>query len=320
MPKHTPAPSRECVCIVDPIHPAGVERIATTHDVIGIDDPRIAETTVLVIRTSPLGPDVFGPMHGLKAIVKHGAGVDNIAIPAASAQGVMVANTPGGNNSTAVAEGAVALMLGLLRRTRDMDALVRESRWNERWGIRLGDLTGSRVGLIGFGRIARQVAKICGAGFGCEVLAFDPLVPDAEVRAAGVQPVKLADVLGCDIVSIHAPLTEGTRNLIDTLELGMMKPHAMLVNCSRGGIINEAALAEALRCGQIAGAGIDVFADEPPAADHPLFGLHNCLLSPHVAGVTEAGMKDMALHVAAVIDTVSRGEVPATLLNPEVLP
>ncbi|PNU06872.1 hydroxyacid dehydrogenase [Novosphingobium guangzhouense] len=313
-------PVRECVCIIDPIHPVGVERIATMHDVIGPDDPRVSETSVLVIRTSPLGPDIFGAMHGLKAIVKHGAGVDNIAIPAASAQGVMVANTPGGNNSTAVAEGAVALMLGLLRRTRDMDALVREGRWAERWGIRLGDLTGARVGLIGFGRIAQRVARICSGGFGCEVLACDPLVPAADMRAVGVESADLPGVLACDVVSIHVPLTEGTRNLVDTVELAMMSPHAILVNCSRGGIVNEAALAEALRSGQIAGAGIDVFVNEPPEPDHALFGLPNCLLSPHVAGVTEAGMRDMALHVAAVIDTVSRGEVPATLLNPEVLP
>jgi phosphoglycerate dehydrogenase-like enzyme len=300
-----------------------VERIAAGHDVIGPEgwreDPRLADTSVIVIRTSPLGKDIFGPMPRLKAIVKHGAGVDNIAIPAASAQGVMVANTPGGNNSTAVAEGAVSMMLALLRRSREMDALVRENRWDERWGIRLGDLTGAKVGLIGFGRIARVVAKICGAGFGAEVAAYDPMVPDADIRAAGVEPMDLAGVLARDVVSIHTPLTEGTRDLIDTVELGMMQPHAILVNCSRGGIINEPALAEALRTGQIAGAGIDVFEAEPPPADHPLFGLPNCLLSPHVAGVTEAGMKDMALNVASVIETISRGDVPKTLLNPEAL-
>jgi phosphoglycerate dehydrogenase-like enzyme len=300
-----------------------VERIAAAHDVIAADgwrvDPRLARTSVIVIRTSPLGPEIFGAMPNLKAIVKHGAGVDNIAIPAATAQRVMVANTPGGNNSSAVAEGAVALMLGLLRRVRDMDALVRENRWDERWGIRLGDLTGARVGLIGFGRIARHVAKICGAGFGADVAAYDPMVPDADIRAAGVEPMELAGVLARDVISIHTPLTEGTRNLIDTVKLGMMQPHAILVNCSRGGIINEVALADALRSGQIAGAGIDVFEDEPPSADHPLFGLPNCLLSPHVAGVTEAGMKDMALNVASVIEAVSRGERPATLLNPEAL-
>ncbi len=315
--------SRELVCIIDPIHPVGVERISAGHDVIASDgwrdDPRLADTSVIVIRTSDLGEEIFGSMPRLKAIVKHGAGVDNIDIPAATRRKVMVANTPGGNNSTAVAEGAVAMMLGLLRQVRDMDALVRENRWNERWTIRLGDLTGAKVGLIGFGRIARCVARICGAGFGADVAAYDPLVPDEDIRAAGVEPMDLPGILACDVVSIHTPLTEGTRNLIDTVELGLMQPHAILVNCSRGGIINEAALAEALRCGQIAGAGIDVFEAEPPAADHPLFGLSNCLLSPHVAGVTEAGMKDMALNVAAVVDTVSRGERPATLLNPEAL-
>lgn len=313
----------ERVCVIDPIHPAGFARIAAVHEVIGPEDwrkaPGLADTSVIVIRTSPLGEDVFAAMPHLKAIVKHGAGVDNIDIPAATRRGVIVANTPGGNNSTAVAEGAVAMMLALLRRSRDMDALVRGNRWNERWGIRLGDLTGASVGLIGFGRIARVVARICGAGFGCDVAAYDPMVPDDDIRSAGVEPVDLAGVLARDVVSIHTPLTAGTRDLIDTVELGAMKPHAILVNCSRGGIVNEVALAEALREGQIAGAGLDVFEAEPPPADHPLYALPNCMLSPHVAGVTEAGMKDMALHVASVIDTVSRGEIPATLLNPEAL-
>lgn len=314
--------SRELVCIIDPIHPLGVERMAGAHDIIAPanwrDDPRLAETSVIVIRTSPLGAEVFGAMPRLKAIVKHGAGVDNIDIPAATARGVLVANTPGGNNSTAVAEGAVSMMLALLRRTREMDTLVRGNRWDERWGVRLGDLTGARVGLIGFGRIARCVARICGAGFGAKVAAFDPMVADEDMRAAGVEPLPLADVLKRDVISIHTPLTDGTRNLIDTVELGLMAPHAILVNCSRGGIVNEAALAEALKVGQIAGAGIDVFDAEPPSPDNPLFALPNCLLSPHVAGVTEAGMRDMALNVARVVDLVSRGERPDTLLNPEI--
>ncbi|WP_313437137.1 hydroxyacid dehydrogenase [Novosphingobium sp.] len=314
--------SRELVCIIDPIHPLGVERMTERHDIIAPanwrDDPRLAETSVIVIRTSLLGSDVFGLMPRLKAIVKHGAGVDNIDIPAATAREVMVANTPGGNNSTAVAEGAVSMMLALLRRTREMDTLVRDGRWNERWGVRLGDLTGARVGLIGFGRIARCVATICGAGFGAEVAAFDPLVPDADMRAAGVEPLPLAEILKRDVISIHTPLTERTQGLIDTVELGLMAPHAILVNCSRGGIVNEAALADALKAGQIAGAGIDVFEAEPPSPDNPLFALPNCLLSPHVAGVTEAGMRDMALNVARIVDLVSRSERPDTLLNPEI--
>lgn len=314
----------ELVTIIDPIHPAGIAALeAAGHTLIRGEgwrkDPRLPETTVILIRTSPLGEDIFGPMPRLKAIVKHGAGVDNIAIPAASAKGVLVANTPGGNNSTAVAEGAVAMMLGLLRQVREMDALVRENRWDERWGIRLGDLSGAKVGLIGFGRIARHVATICGAGFRADVAAYDPMVPDADVRAAGVEPLPLADILARDVISIHVPLTDGTRNLIGAPELAQMHAKAIIVNCSRGGIIDETALVAALRARSIGGAGIDVFADEPPAADHPLFALPNALLSPHVAGVTEAGMKDMALHCAAVTDMVHRGETPPTLLNGNAL-
>lgn len=309
----------ETVCIVDPIHPAGLDRIAAAHRVISPDswrdNPLLAQTTVLLVRTSEIGDDLFARMPGLRLIVKHGAGVDNIAIPAATARGVMVANTPGGNNSTAVAEGAVGLMLGLLRRTRAMDALVREGRWDERWGIRLGDLTGARVGLIGFGRIARAVATICGAGFGCAISAYDPFMPDDAIRDAGASPASLDAVMASDIVSIHAPLDDGTRSLVGARELALMPRHGIIVNCSRGGIIDEAALAGALAAGTIAGAGIDVFEAEPPPADHPFFSLPNVLLSPHVAGVTEAGMKDMALNCAKVIETVAAGGIPATLLN-----
>jgi len=127
----------------------------------------------------------------------------------------------------------------------------------------------------------------------------------------------LAELMGCDIISIHTPLTEDTRGLVGAEQFALMKPHAIIVNCSRGGIIDEAALVDALVCGSIAGAGIDVLEQEPPPSDLPLFALSNVMLSPHVAGVTEAGMKGMALHVADVIETVSKGERPATLLNPE---
>jgi D-3-phosphoglycerate dehydrogenase len=283
------------------------------------DDPRLAATTVIVIRTSEIGEALFARMPNLRLIVKHGAGVDNIDIPAASARRIMVANTPGGNNSTAVAEGAVSLMLGLLRRTRDMDAVVRDNRWDERWGIRLGDLTGARVGLVGYGRIARGVARICGQGFGCAIAAYDPFMDDDAIRAQGVTPASLAEVMASDVVSIHVPLDEGTRNLIGARELALMPAHGIIVNCSRGGIIVEAALVDALAAGRIAGAGIDVFEAEPPPADHPLFKLPNALLSPHVAGVTEAGMKDMAINCAKVIETVVSGGIPATLLNGKAL-
>jgi D-3-phosphoglycerate dehydrogenase / 2-oxoglutarate reductase len=320
--------SGETVYIYDPIHPVGAARIAATHDVItpeqgpaqGGDDPRIPETTFIVIRTTDLPEALVARMPKLKAIVKHGAGVDNIPIPFATSRGVMVANTPGGNNSTAVAEGAVTLMLAVLRRVREMDTVVRDNRWDERWNTRLSDLTGAKVGLIGFGRIARNTAKICGAGFSAEIGAYDPMLSDEDVRAAGAIPMSLNELLAwADVISLHVPLTETTRNLISTDQLALMHSDAVIVNTSRGGIIDEAALAEALRGNRIGGAGIDVFEREPPPSDNPLFALPNVVLSPHVAGVTEASMKGMALACAEVIDAVLAGERPGTLLNPEVL-
>ena len=315
----------ETVFILDPIHPAGAERIAAAHDTItpeqGSCDPRIADTSIIVIRTTELPEALIARMPGLKLIVKHGAGVDNIPIPYATGRGVMVCNTPGGSNSTAVAEGAVTLMLAVLRRVREMDAVVRESRWGTRWQTRLADLTGANVGLIGFGRIARTTAKICGAGFDAQIAACDPMLSDEQLRQAGAIPMRLADLLAwADVISIHVPLTEDTRNLIGAGQLALMKPGAVIVNTSRGGIIDEAALAEALKTNRIGGAGIDVFEHEPPEADNPLFALANVVLAPHVAGVTEASMRGMALACADVIDTVLAGGRPATLLNPEVLP
>lgn len=312
----------EVVYIQDPIHAAGVERLAAAgHEIIppeaGPDDPRLARAGIYITRTTDLPEPLMAKATGLKLIVKHGAGVDNIDIPAATRRGIWVCNTPGGNNSTAVAEGAVTLMLAVLRRVREMDALVREDRFGERWKIRLRDLTGAKVGLVGFGRIARVTAKICGAGFGAEVAAYDPMVPAEDIKAAGVIPMDLAELMTREVISVHAPLTEGTRNLIGEAELARMPAHGVIVNTSRGGIIDEAALVAALRAERIGGAGIDVFEHEPPPKDHPLFALQNVVLGPHMAGVTEASMRGMALAVAEVIETALAGGRPATLLNPE---
>lgn len=313
---------KEVVCLFEPIHPAGIERLKANFDVVMPEDiasdPRVAEARLLIVRTTETR-DLVARMPKLAIVVKHGAGVDNIDIPHLTSRGVMVCNTPGGNNSTAVAEGAVALMLGLLRQVREMDAMVRSGRFNDRFKIRLNDLTGAKVGLVGFGRIARVVAQITNAGFGCEVAAYDPFLSDDAIRAAGVEPLPLDAILKRDVVSIHTPLTDDTRGLIGARELGLMHAGAIIVNCSRGGIIDETALVAALKAGAIRGAGIDVLEQEPPPPDHPLFVLPNVLLSPHVAGVTEDGMKHMALHCAEVVETFVAGERPATLLNPEVL-
>lgn len=310
--------------VLDPIHPAGIERLSSAFDVIlpaaATDDGRHRATVAAVVRTFPITGDWMDQRPGLKIIAKHGSGVDNIDIPAATARGILVANTPGGTNATAVAEGAVALMLAVQRRIRDMDALMREGRFDQRWSIELGDLTGGTLGLVGFGQIARNVAKICGAGFSMTVRAYDPFVSAEQMRAAGVEKVDdLLELMRSDVISVHVPLSEKTRNIISSRELAAMPASSIIVNTARGGLIDEPALAAALTERRIRGAGIDVFEIEPPPADNPLLHLPNIVLSPHMAGVTSGSMKGMALAVVDVVETVMKGDRPGTLVNPEAL-
>lgn len=319
-----PSGAMEAVLIADPIHAAGLERLGGRYDLLlpgsDPDDAALARVVALVVRTFGVTNALLERMPALRLVAKHGSGIDNIDVPAATRRGVLVASTPGGANSTAVAEGAVTLMLAVLRRVRDMDDLVRTGRFDERWRLQLGDLTGARLGLLGFGQIARVVARICGAGFGMEVAAHDPFVSREDMLAAGVSKVDdLLVLMSRDVISLHVPLSAGTRNLIGERELAAMGPSAILVNTSRGGLVDEAALVRALGTGRIRGAGIDVFEHEPPPADHPLLKLRNVVFSPHMAGVTEGSMRAMALAVAEVVDAVMVGRRPDTLINPEAL-
>ena len=316
--------ARGCVQVIDPIHPAGMGRLAARYDLIPpgavpTDADRV-RVQAAVVRTSPLTALWMGGLPSLRLIAKHGSGTDNIDMATATSRRVLVANTPGGTNSTAVAEGAVTLMLAVLRRVRDMDALVRRNEFDQRWSIKLGDLTEGRLGLVGFGQIARMVARICGAGFGMAVSAYDPFVSASDMAKAGVSKVDdLLTLMGNDVISVHVGLSEKTRHLIGARELAAMGAEAIIVNTSRGGLVDEAALLRVLQAGSIGGAGIDVFEREPPETDHPLFAMPNVVLSPHVAGVTNASMRGMALAVADLVDRVMAGERPATLLNPQAL-
>ncbi len=315
----------DLVLVLDPIHEDGIARLGQSFrlklpgEMLSAED--LGEAKAAVVRAFEVNGEWLSRAPNLRIVTKHGSGVDNIDIPAATALGVMVANTPGGANSTAVAEGAVALMLAVLRKVREMDCLVRENRFDERWTLRLGDLTGGQLGLVGFGQIARVTARIGSAGFGMTVSAYDPFVSAEEMAKAGVTKVEdLIDLMASsDVISVHVPLSARTRHLIGARELAAMPRHAIIVNTSRGGLIHEPALAAALREGRIAGAGIDVFDVEPPPASDPLFALPNVVLSPHVAGVTNGSMRDMALNVARVVEEALSGQKPATLLNADEL-
>lgn len=316
--------ARMAIAVADPIHSAGLDRLRGSFDVAYLPnmdevdhDAAIAGAEAVVVRTFVVDPRTMDRAPKLCLIVKHGAGVDNIDIPAATQRGIAVVNTPSSASSAAVAEGAVALMLAVLRRVPEMDRLVRDGRYGERWNVSLGDLNGRRLGLVGFGRIAQNVARMCGAGFGMEVAAYDPFILAETMLQKGVAPFDdlVALAARSDVLSVHVPFSENTRGVVGVEVLAALPCHAVVVNTSRGGIVDETALAEALRYGSIGGAGLDVFETEPPSTTESLFAFSNVVASPHMAGVTEGSLRGMSLDVAQVISEVAEGRKPDTLLN-----
>lgn len=229
----------------------------------------------LVVGVDPVTRRVLeaGP---LRVVVKFGTGTDNIDLAAAGELGVKVSSTPAAN-ARSVAELTVGLLLALARNIALHDRLARARSWERRPGI---ELAGKRLGIVGYGAVGREVARIAGS-LGMEVVAHDPFLSEADVEL-----VDLATLLGsADAISLHVPLSESTRHLVDAEALARMRLGALLVNTARGGIVDERALAEALRSGRLAGAAVDVFAEEPPW-DSPLVGLDNVVLSPHAGAAT----------------------------------
>lgn len=313
------------IVVADPIHPVGLARLRADYEVAYLPEfesenqrqAAFASGEAIVVRTFIVDDALLKRMPKLRLVAKHGSGVDNIDIPAATVRNVLVANTPGGSNAAAVAEGTVTLMLATLRQVFRMDELVRSGRFSDRWNVSTGELGGATVGLVGFGQIARTVARICASGFGATILCHDPFVTAEEMAQHGVIAVKEIGELAerSDILSVHVPLMPGTANIVDATVIARMASHAILINTSRGGTVDENALAKALTQGRIAAAGIDVFVTEPPKQDNPLLGVENVILSPHVAGVTENSLKGMASDTADVVDCFFSGERPATALN-----
>jgi phosphoglycerate dehydrogenase-like enzyme len=273
----------------------------------------VAGAAAAIVSTDPFDADVLASSPELRVIARVGVGIDSIDMDAATACGVAVTVTPGANEST-VADHTVALMLAALRRICDHDAGVRRGEWN-----RTGDhapwvLGGATVGLIGYGRIGRLVRKRL-EGFAVDVLVTDPVEPDDP----DVTSVPLEELLaGSDVVSLHAPLLPTTEGLIGKAELALMRPHAVLVNTARGGLCDEAALADALASGRLRAAALDVFEREPPRASR-LLTLPNVLLSPHNAGLSVQSIEEMTRRATASVIDVLVGRRPEHLANPEVL-
>ena len=259
--------------------------------------------------------DLFSSAPRVKAIAKLGVGLDTVDIEAASRHGVVVFHTPGANNQ-AVADHAFALILNLARKIRYCDQSLREKRWEHTKiiGVEIWQKT---IGIIGLGAIGRCVA-LRAKGFQMKIVACDPYWPSEFAAEQGIEQLSLDELLKVsDIVTIHAPLTPENKELINARTLGLMKPAAILINVARGGIVNEADLHQALKAGLIAGAGLDVFEQEPPH-DSPLLELENVVLTPHTAAFTHEAMNTMSMGVVEQLIDFYHGKKPVHLVNPEV--
>jgi len=270
----------------------------------------LAEADAIIVRSgTQLTADALRDQPRLKAIVRAGVGVDNIDVPAATRQGVVVMNTPGGN-TVSTAEHAWALLLGLARNIAPAHASLAAGRW-DRAKFTGSQVEGKTLGIIGLGRVGQGVAQRAN-GFGMKVVGFDPFLAADRAAELGVESVGRLDELWgrCDFITLHTPMTAETRHLIDAAAIAQMRPGVRLINCARGGLIDEAALREALDSGKVAGAAIDVFDPEPPPADHPLVGHPKVLVTPHLGASTEEAQVAVSVEGARLlIDFLTRGQV-----------
>lgn len=255
---------------------------------------------------------------GLLIASSNGSGVDTIDIEACTRAGVLVVNQAGGN-AEAVAEHAIAMILSLLKRIGESDQLLRRGWAGARTDLMGRNLEGRTVGIIGIGYIGRRMASILKDVFGCRVLAFDPYVTADEIGRRKAESCDIDTLLEqAEILTIHCPLTGETEGMIGRDQLARLPDGALLVTTARGGIIDEAALADALMSGKIAGAGLDVWDKEPPPPDHPLLAFDTVIASPHTAGVTVDSRATMARYAATQLIDLLDGRPPARAVNPDV--
>lgn len=314
------------VLVAGRIHADGMALLEAEADleVTVLEDPggaipadRLAEADALLIRYGKLTEADVTRMPALKVVSRHGVGYDNLPMAALSSRGIPV-TIVGAVNAVSVAEQVIAMMMALIKRIGPYDAAVRCGNWAIRESLAVGELSGRRLLLLGFGRIGREVARRASA-FDMGVTVFDPFVDRAEILTLGYRQTDdwRAALPGADVLSLHLPLTGDTQGLIGADELAVMKPTAILINAARGGLVDETALATAL-CGPMAqgGAGLDCFAQEPPRSDHPLFALNNVVLSPHSAALSAEAARRMGVAAARnVVAGLNRNLDPALVVN-----
>ena len=264
--------------------------------------------------------DLLRRAQSLLIVSTGGAGYDTVNVKACTDAGVLVVNQSGGNRE-AVAEHVLGMMLMLSKRVIQVDRALRRAERIDRLNFMGSDIFGKTIGIVGIGHVGSRIAELCRGLFNMQVLACDPYLTAAQIAARGGEKVELDELLKrADFVSINCPLTDETRGMIGAREFALMQPHAYFMQSARGHIHDEAALADALRAKQIAGAGLDVWAKEPPPHDHPLLQFDNVLASPHTAGVSTEARTNMGRIAAEQILAALDGKRPPRIVNPEVWP
>lgn len=276
-----------------------------------------------IVRSTRITSELLEKPGKLRAIIRAGVGVDNIDVASATRRGVIVMNTPSGSTFS-TCEQTWALIFAVMRHTAAADAVMHQGGWDRSKFVG-AQLAGKTLGVIGLGRIGRKVAKRAQA-MEMQVVGYDPIMTADRIKSWGFHHASdVQSVLKrADILTLHVPLLDETKNLIGANQLTMMKKGAWIINCARGGIVNEIALCEALQSGHLAGAGLDVFVEEPPPADHPLRKLPNVVLTPHLGASTTEAKKSVAIEAAQLmVDYLTGGQLDTAInlapVDPEAL-
>ncbi|MDX8437365.1 hydroxyacid dehydrogenase [Mesorhizobium abyssinicae] len=306
-----------------PLHPrasamlAGAGRLVVASALDGRTLAAEAKDADIVIVRAPLPAELFDGAAKLRAAIRHGAGLDMIPVEAATAAGVLVANVPA-VNARSVAEHVMFVTLALLRRFRMVDRDLRAKGWlaGRDHANANTELAGKTIGIVGLGAVGQAVGHIAAHGFELNVVATTRSMRPAPDKVGFLSIDALVEQ--SDIVVLCCPLTPETRGLISRERISRMKPNALLINVSRGPVVDDDALIEALRKGSIGGAALDVFATQPLPPNHPYFGFDNVIVTPHMAGITEESMMRMGVGAAGEALLVLANKLPVNLRNPEV--
>ena len=321
--------NKKRVLVIQPLHAAGMAMLEQRDDIEiiqcdSLDEDVIAEAAkdvhAMTVRAAKITKRIMDAAPDLMVVSRHGVGYDAVDLNTLTQRNIPLCIAVH-SNMISVAEQAMALLLGLAKDMFYYDDVTRRDDWPNRWPTRAVDIDDKKILIVGFGRIGSQVAKRA-LGFDMKVYGYDPYIDQKIMTDAGVEPVSnYNSVLGdMDAVAIHCMKTTETTNMFSTEQFQKMKSDAFLVNCARGGIVDEDALHSALTSGEIRAAGLDVLLDEPSSADHPLFKLKNIILSPHIAGVTVESTQRMATQTVDNVLRVFDGNIdPDCVVNSGVL-